>query len=55
MKKEKQRKRDLEIGTVNPSSNISLAQTINNIRALNNSGDPTQIALAQTNAARLSA
>ena len=42
---------DLEID-IN-TSNISLAQNINNIRALNNSGDPTQIALAQTNAAIL--
>ena len=42
---------DLEIET--NTSNISLAQTINNIRALNNSGDPTQIASAQTSAAIL--
>ena len=43
---------DLEV-KINPSSNISLAPAINNIRTLNNSGGPTQIAFAQVSAAIL--
>ena len=43
---------DLEV-KINPSSNISLAPAINNIRTLNNSGGPTQTAFAQVSAAFL--